>query len=706
FPQALHDLDLHLRQAWVESGYNPKVFVGPLALPKIRFGTWVGGDRDGHPLVTAEVTRQTFQELRQGAIRVLAKALGTLSDQLTMSQHEQPATEELNRAITKLKDELSANSLLTLHPEEPWRQFTLLLREKVLLGLQDKGYATYEELRQDLDILSASLEQIGASRVARLEVFPVIRLTDVYGFHAAVLDIRQNSAFHDLAFSQMLTASGVPDADDFIDSSQDERLPLLETELRSRRPLLPPGTSAGPEADAVLSCFRVLKEYRDKYGFRGIGALIVSMTRGVADLLVIYLFAREVGLWTETPEGPASELHVVPLFETLHDLEIAPAVVQSYLGNPFTARSLRAQARIRGSVRSVQQVMLGYSDSNKDSGILTSQWALFRAQKAIAEVGDKIGIQIRYFHGRGGTISRGAGPTDRFLESLPNRTIRGDLRLTEQGETIAQKYANRVTATYNLELLLAGVTGISLRQENRPDHADAISCIVTKLAAFSRDAYSALLAMPGFLDFFASATPIDALELSSIGSRPSRRTGKRSFGDLRAIPWVFSWTQARFYLPGWYGVGTALTQLKEEESSGYEQLLHLRKDSPFVQFVLTNVETNIFSADRDLMRLYASLCTQREELMLVFTQITKEFELTIRALEEVLGGEAATRRPRFTMTHQIRADALRALHFQQVQLLRQWRAAQAEDDVKASDRLFTDVMVSINAIASGLRTTG
>ncbi|MBV8225096.1 MAG: phosphoenolpyruvate carboxylase, partial [Verrucomicrobia bacterium] len=673
---------------------------------RIRFGTWVGGDRDGHPLVTAEITRETLRELRQTTLNILHDAVGALSRQLTMTRHEQKASEELTEAIARLVDELSADSTLQLRSEEPWRQFSLLIQNKLAKTIDNKGYSSPFELREDLQLLADSLQEIGASRITRSEVLPVIRLVDVFGFHGAVLDIRQNSQFHDRAFVQILDRAGLPESKEFADWDQEQRLPFLEAELRSRRPFLAPGTSIGSEADAVLSCFRVIKEYRDLHGIRGIGSLIISMTRGVADLLLLYLFAREVGLWVETVDGPACPLHVVPLFETIEDLEVAPAVVQKYLSNSFTRRSLALQREARNGTHPVQQVMLGYSDSNKDSGMLTSQGALHCAQEAISGVADALGVQVRYFHGRGGTISRGAGPTHRFLESLPHQTIRGDVRLTEQGETIAQKYGNRSTATYNLELLLAGVTGITLRQRNIREPVDDAGSLVGDLSDFSREAYRELLKMEGFIDFFRSATPIDALELSSIGSRPSRRTGQRSLADLRAIPWVFSWTQSRYYLPGWFGIGTALKRLQGMNAPGFAQVVELRLSSPFLRFVLTNAETNLASAERTLMELYASLCPTGERVKSVFNRIMEEFDLSQAMLKEVLGGDSATRRPRFTMTHQIRADALLTLHTQQVTLLRDWRAASATDDTKSADRLFVDLLVCINAIASGLRTTG
>jgi phosphoenolpyruvate carboxylase len=706
FPSVLKDLDLRLRQAWTDAGYHSDTLVSPSTLPRLRFGTWVGGDRDGHPLVTAEVTRETFRELRRAALQTLLKAVEALSRQLTMTRHEQKVSAELTQRIAKLAAESGGESILQLRPDEPWRQLSLLIHNKLLRTLENQGYTSPFDLRDDLRVLARSLDTIGASRITQTEILPVIRLVDVFGFHGAVLDIRQNSAFHDRAMAQILERAGIPESKSFAGWNQEQRLPFLEAELLSRRPFLAPGTVIGPEADAVLSCFREIRDYRQEFGIRGIGSLIISMTRGVADLLVMNLFAREVGLWVETPEGPACQLHIVPLFETIEDLEIAPRVVQKYLSNAFTRRSLALQRDSRNGHRFVQQVMLGYSDSNKDSGMLTSQWALHRAQESISNVGDSLGVEVRYFHGRGGTISRGAGPTHRFLESLPNRTIRGDLRLTEQGETIAQKYANRSTATYNLELLLAGVTGITLRQRNIREPVDDVASEVGELSAFSRDAYRALLRMEGFIDFYRSATPIDALELSSIGSRPSRRTGQRSLADLRAIPWVFSWTQSRYYLPGWFGIGTALHRLQSSNPEGYNRVVELRQSSPFLRFVLTNAETNLSSAERSLMEKYATLCPPEERLTAVFKRILEEFDLAHSMLREVLGGDSAARRPRFTKTHQIRADALLALHTQQVTLLKDWRAALASDDNDSAERLLVDLLLCINAIASGLRTTG
>ncbi|MBV8585817.1 MAG: phosphoenolpyruvate carboxylase, partial [Verrucomicrobia bacterium] len=674
--------------------------------PRVRFGTWVGGDRDGHPLVTAEVTAETFRELRETAIGTLARAVERLASQLTLSGNHQTVPAELEAGIKRLSADLPTADERSLYREEPWRLFALLVVKKLSQTPSGQGFKSVLELRSELELLSNSLNAVGAQRIATAEVLPIIRMVDVFGFHGAVLDIRQNSQFHDLAMAQILGAAGIRGAEQFAGWSQAERLPLLLEELGSRRPFLAPNVSIGPEADAVLSCYRVVREYRDRHGFRGIGSLIVSMTRGVADLLIVYLFAREIGLWRETPQGPACEIHVVPLFETIEDLKAAPEIMAEYLAVPFVQRSVGLQAELRESESPIQQVMLGYSDSNKDSGLLTSQWALHCAQREISGVAEQAGIQVRYFHGRGGTISRGAGPTHRFLEALPHQTVRGDLRLTEQGETIAQKYGNRITAAYNLEILLAGVTGLTTRQKYAAEPADEVSTIAEKLSALSRTTYRKLLDMPGFMEFFRSATPIDALELSSIGSRPSRRTGQQTLADLRAIPWVFSWTQSRFYLPGWFGLGSAFERLSEEDPIAFERLRALSSGSPFLRFVLTNAETNMFSAEKSIMEMYASLCAETQPVKKVFTTITDEFDRTHRWLPEILGGTSSKRRPRFTKTHEIRAEALLALHVQQVNLLRDWRRSQQDGATKSAEALFADVMLSINAIASGLRTTG
>ncbi len=707
FPPALARLDQRLLQAWQDSGFDPTLLSDPLKLPKVRFGTWVGGDRDGHPLVTAEVTKSTLDDLRLSALVVLHRKLGELAAQLPLSSNFQEFPEILLKPLQALRREnpALADTLRQCHSDEPWRQFVLHLQAKlpvsegkideaeILEG--DLHYTQPAELDAHLALLDRALREGGAARLAESAVSPARRVLDSFGFHLAALDIRQNSRFHDLAIDQLLKAGGFED-DKFSSWDEDRRIAFLQAELSSPRPFLGTGTPVEKEAEAVLSCYAVLRRHITRYGREGVGALIVSMTRRLSDLLAVYLLAREAGLARWTPEGLVCELPVVPLFETLDDLEHAPGIVEEFLAHPVTRRSLRAHGE-----SPVQQVMIGYSDSNKDCGIFASQWTLHQSQQALTAAGKNNGARIRFFHGRGGTISRGAGPTHRFLDALPAGSVGGDLRMTEQGETISQKYGTITSALHNLELLQAGTAGVSLKptQATRDSRFDNICAFLSQA---SRDAYTSLISHPSFMDYFSTATPIDALETSRIGSRPSRRTGQRTLADLRAIPWVFSWNQSRHYLPGWFGVGSALQKLSNDRPEDFDHLQTHLKSSPFLYYVLNNVETNIASADPAIIELYASLVTAPGVLGEILPLILGEFEATRSMMASVFGGELSIRRPRMLKTLELRSAGLRSLHVQQVALLAKWRSAEAD----AREKLLPKVLLSINAIASGLRTTG
>ena len=714
-PDAVTRLDMRLRWAWNELGFTPELLGAPETRPRLSFGTWVGGDRDGHPFVTAKVTGETLQELRLNALLVIHRQLDILAEALPLSSHFQKASSELLDRVAVLRKELGplGEQIIARFPGEPWRQLVLPMQGRLplQLGAADRAwiaesgvrYQRPEEVASDLSILEQSLAEVGGQRLIRETVWPVLRILDVFGFHLAQLDIRQNSRTHDLAMAQLLKAAGVPDGENFPDWSEEKRLELLRRELLSPRPFLGPNNhlGLGPEADAVLSCYDTLREHIREHGREGLGSLIISMTRQLSDLLVIPVLAREAGL-TEWHHGTlSSPLPIVPLFETLDDLERSPKLLKEFLSEPVAKASLD---RRHGHLP-VQQVMIGYSDSNKDCGILASQWGLHEAQEAMTRVAGEEGIALRFFHGRGGTISRGAGPTHLFLDALPPGALQGDHRMTEQGETIAQKYANVSTSTYHLELLLAGVTGISLAGKRSERDIKVCSGIADFLAKASRKAYRNLIEAPGFISFYDQATPIDALESSRIGSRPKRRSGQRSLADLRAIPWVFSWNQCRYYLPGWFGVGSALEALEKEQPEKFKTLQKDLRNYSFLYYVLSNVETNIASSEISIMRDYAELVTDIEIRERIFGMISEEFERTREQLKKVFGGSLDERRPRMGKTLLLRASALALLHEQQIKTIRDWRTAQKENPAKA-EALLPRVLLSINAIASGLRTTG
>ena len=730
FPQVLPMLDQRLRDAWVAAGFDPALLADRNALPRVSFGNWVGGDRDGHPFVTDAVTHETLMRLRTHALRAVRDELSALARKLSISSFQAAPPEMLTQAVNALAARLGADAEagLARNPQESWRQYLNLMLASLPLDADgepvpqpdpQRHYASEDELLADLDLLAESLAAVGPRRLAADDVQPAARKIEAFGFHLAALDVRQNSRFHDAAMAQLLVAADVPDGESFATWSVEQRIALLDEELRTTRPFVRHEQGIGPEADAVLACYRVLHDHIERFGDRGIGSLIVSMTRSVADLLTVYVLAREAGLMKRVEGGMACVLPVVPLLETIDDLKRGPSIVDAFLTHPVTRRSLELlKPRHHGDA--VQQVMIGYSDSNKDGGILASLWSLHNAERQVTDIGHRHGVRIRYFHGRGGTVSRGAGPTHRFMAGLPSGSLQGDLRLTEQGEVIAQKYANPMTALYNLELLQAGTASHTLGALNRAEAADQptptpptpasageqLAPIIDRLYDHSLAAYQQLVRSDDFVRFFSETTPIDLIEHSSIGSRPARRTGQRTFDDLRAIPWVFSWSQSRYLLTGWYGVGSALERLKRDDGEAFGLLArHAVTFMPF-RYVATNASTAVAIADRQIMKQYASLVADQALADHYLEQIIAELDRTKRMLEELYGQKLAERRPRMYTMIGFRNQRLRPLHMTQIDQLRTWRRLKQQGRDDEARAMLADMLLVLNAIASGLGTTG
>lgn len=699
FPEVIPRLDDRLRSAWEYAGFDPSL-LDSAALPRVSFGTWVGGDRDGHPFVTAAVTGETLNRLHEQAVTLIDTLLSELAMRLSLSDrlHEIPPAMAAWVASTATALGTAGRRAVERNPEESFRQCVNLIRARLPGGEASSAYGNAAEALSDLALLGGWLEDIGATRLARNDLDPVVRVVQTFGFHLATLDIRQNSRFHDLAVGQLLAAAGIPDGGSFGSWDEQKRREVLTVELASPRSLSAVDVSFGAEADAVLSCYRVLRRHIDERGADGIGSLIVSMTRSVSDLLVVYLLAKEAGLVEVDETGLRCLLPVVPLFETIDDLEASPLILAEFLQHDVTRRTLAAQAP--EGTAPFQQVMIGYSDSNKDGGILASLWGLYRAQETLAAVGDTAGVAIHFFHGRGGTISRGAGPTHRFLRALPPGSLSGVLRVTEQGETISQKYANRITAEHHLELLLAGAAGATIGTRATRFTPRHLEPVLDRLAVASRVAYGDLLHRDGFVEFFRQATPVDVIERSSIGSRPARRTGQPTIADLRAIPWVFAWSQSRYFLSGWYGLGTALSELQSTHIEEYLELLSHVFDWPPLHYVVSNAATSIASTDPELMEQYAGLVDDRTVRDRFLGPILEERRRTNAMLEEIYAGPLHLRRPNTWRALELRAPALRPLHERQIALIRQWRAD--PDD----EALLSDLLVTVNAIAGGLGSTG
>ena len=715
FPEVFELHDRTLLQAWSEAGFETETLKNYRSMPRMSLGSWVGGDRDGHPLVTPEITKFTLERLRSEALILTNQRLNQLADSLSIYTEKEKLSPEIQKRKSQLEKQipnLAGNNHFQSASREPFRQFVLLLIEKLpakqntsgnaKLSTKEWSYSNSDQLIADLEILLRALSAWGAPMLAVNEVNKALRFVQTFGFHLAHLDVRQNSEFYQKAFLGLLedvehssfskTSNGLPEKE------------FLLQELLQYRPFTHSYSGNTAETSNALGYLTVLAEHIRKYGPNALGSMIVSMTKKVEDLFTFYLLAREAGLYLKTENGPACQLPIVPLFETIDDLHRAPAILDEFLAHPVTQNTLRLQALRKGYKKPVAEVMIGYSDSNKDGGILSSLWHLYEGQHELAKIGRKYDVDIRFFHGKGGSISRGAGPIHWFLKSLPPDSLCGKLRLTEQGETIERKYANKVNAAFNLELLASGTLRNTLL--NTHSYDQQLFDLVGFMAHESFTSYNTLTRHPSFIRFFEQATPIDVIETSKIGSRPSRRTNQRTLTDLRAIPWVFSWTQSRVNITSWYGVGSTLQLLKEKYPEKYSLLKQLLVSHPLLRYILTNVDSGLAATDPKIIELYASLVEEEQIKTDILPLILAEYELTKYLLAELLEKPARDRRKNHFYSTQLRAVALNLMHQVQVNALQQWRTDKDTEDTESANRQNIVLLKTINAVANALGSTG
>lgn len=716
FPEVVQLLNRRLVQAWEFSGFDTAPMITANNFPELKFGTWIGGDRDGHPLVTADVTKQTLHKLRVNALITIEKELHRLADDLSFYYEIAELPKRLLDRFKSLVADAGNNtkSLISASKNEAFKLIVQLYINKLpittgfspMLKTENrKGtYDNSKQLIDDLELLKLALLEANFNDLAHLSANRSIYFVKTFGFHLAELDIRQNSRYYHLALQQLVEKSDPFHCKNMEWTAASKKL-LLEKELKSARPFTQDYSTLETESKNTIECFQLLNSHISKYANYSIGSLIVSMTKGVNDLLTVYILAREAGL-TFFKETMVIKLPVVPLFETIQDLIDSPAILEEYFSYPEVQNSLEHQRIAQNLPVKTQEVMIGYSDSNKDGGILASAWFLYKAQKEITEVGRKFGINIKFFHGKGGSISRGAGPIHWFLRSLPHGTLSGNLKITEQGESIEKKFANKINAVYNLELMVAGNTLNTLLHETPEEDGDDIAEIMEFMGQESFNTYTKLLENPHFLEFYQEATPIDVIEQSKIGSRPSRRTGKRSFSDLRAIPWVFSWGQSRYHITSWYGVGSTLEKMKEQFPDKYNKLKKLIPKNQFVRYVLTNVDTSLASTDKEIMKLYGGLVKNTETRSLVLNLLLHEFDKTQQLMGELLGRPMKERRKSHYYSTQLRAEALNTLHNYQVHYISKWREQQDSNETEENKEMLSQLLLSVNAIANAMGTTG
>ncbi|HEV7467458.1 MAG TPA: phosphoenolpyruvate carboxylase [Candidatus Dormibacteraeota bacterium] len=677
----------------------------PATARPLRFGTWVGGDRDGNPAVTPQVTLTVLQLLHERAISNLVAVLDGLISDLSSSTRVVSVSAELTRSLAEERIALPQvyERYGVLNAHEPYRLKCSYIRQRLLDSrerLADRrarplspGYRNREELLADLAVIDRSLRENRAGVVAEGSLGRAVRMAATFGMHLATMDVRENAAKLHAALEALFDQVGEVDAG-YASLSGEQRCRLLATELGSRRPLIAPTTVLDQPLASTLEIFTAIRTALDRFGDEVIDHFIVSMTRGAEDVLAAAVLAREAGL-VDVPRGVA-RIGFVPLLETITELRQAGDILERLLAVP----AYRRLVAMRGEV---QEVMLGYSDSNKEAGITTSQWEIHRAQRALRDVCERHGVMLRLFHGRGGTVGRGGGPTHDAILAQPYGTLAGRIKVTEQGEVITEKYGVPALARYNLERGIAAVLEASLlHRESRVD-AEVLTRWDATMDVVSDGAfrcYRTLVESPGLMAYFLTATPVEELDALNIGSRPARRPGgDASLDHLRAIPWVFGWNQSRHIIPGWYGLGSGL--VAGREAGRWETVEEMYASWHFFRTFVSNVETTLAKADMAIAGHYARTLVD-PSLHPILNLIVAEYERTTAEVLRLTGQRhLLERNPELQQTIGVRQTYLDPICSLQVALLARLRAAELPEPA-----LRRALLLTVNCIATGLRNTG
>lgn len=668
--------------------------------PILRPGSWIGGDRDGNPNVTAEVVRLATGEASFTALDHYFSELAALEEELSMSARLVRTSDELTALADKCVDPARA--------DEPYRRALRAIRGRLTstaaeildrqpeheLDLGLPRYLTSRDLLADLDVVDASLRGNGSAVIADDRLAVLRESVRVFGFHLCGLDMRQNSDVHEEVIAELLAWAGVHP--DYRSLAERDRVELLAAELATRRPLVKPDAElselARKELDIVAAAARAVRVF----GPLAVPNYIISMCESVSDFLEAAVLLKEAGLLDVSATPCYAPVGIVPLFETIEDLQRGASVLEAALDVP----AYRAAVSARGDN---QEVMLGYSDSNKDGGYLAANWALYRAELDLVASARKTGIRLRLFHGRGGTVGRGGGPSYEAILAQPPGAVNGSLRLTEQGEVIAAKYAEPQSAHRNLETLLAATLEATLLDvEGLGDDADPAYRVLDDLAARARRAYSELVHdTPGFVDYFKASTPVSEIGALNIGSRPTSRKPTTSIADLRAIPWVLAWSQSRVMLPGWYGTGTAF----EEYIAGGDEQLQVLQDLyrrwPFFRTVLSNMAQVLAKSDMGLAARYSELVEDETLRRRVFDKIVAEHGRTIRMHKLITGhDDLLADNPALARSVFNRFPYLEPLNHLQVELLRRYRSGDTDELVQRG------ILLTMSGLATALRNSG
>lgn len=646
--------------------------------PIIQFGSWIGGDRDGNPNVTPQVTLDTMVTLREAARRAYMEDIAYLRDRLTQSADE-----------VTVADALRDNFKLNGHyPDEIYRQVMDIIYHR----LENDKYRDGDALLHDLNLVDESLRANGSVHSADGTLRWLRRKVRLFGLHLVPLDIREDSRLHRAALTEIFARYGI--VYDFEALSERDKQAILTREIASQRPLVPVVPDFSEPTNRIIETWRMIAKAYRRYGTQVIDTYIASMSQTPSDVLTMLLFASEAGV--------AQHIDIVPLFETVDDLNNAPEVMETLFNNPEYAKHLQHRQTHDGRLR--QQIMIGYSDSNKDGGYISSNWSLYTAQDTLAKVCQQHGIALELFHGRGGSIGRGGGPTNRAILAQPPESMTGEIKITEQGEVIAYRYSNRGIAWRHLGQVLHAAlmaVGAPTRIPVTQEWAEAM----TFLEEYSRVEYrNFVYETEGFLTYWQQATPINELSDMNIGSRPAKRK-KGGFEAIRAIPWVFSWMQSRAIIPSWYGVGHALTAFQDASTGNIDVLRTMYRDWPFFRALIENVELDVAKADMEIASIYADLVEDVQLRGEIFDRIRTEHARTAAMICEITGHkELLNRIPVIKRSIDGRNPYVDPVNFIQAELLRELRRLTPGTDEHQA--VLREVLATVSGIAAGMKTTG
>jgi phosphoenolpyruvate carboxylase len=666
---------------------------GPLPA-SFQLGSWVGGDRDGNPFVGADTLEYALRRQGQIAIDWLLRELNALGAELSISDEFGQASGALLRLAQAGGDNNPHRA------DEPYRRVLagsyarLAATRARLLGfgpvlppsMGAPAYAAPIELANDLEVVAKSLEQNHAADLAQGRLLDLREAVSTFGFHLAVVDLRQNSDVHERVVAELLASAGV--VADYLGLPESRRTAVLVAELGSPRLLRSPYRDYGPETTRELEIVDAAARLRRQFGPGAIENYVISKAASVSDMLEVAILLKEAGLFTPG-EAPACALRIVPLFETIDDLRASASVMAAWFDLALAKAILEGQGRL-------QEVMIGYSDSNKDGGYVTSNWEIRTALNGLLALGSARGIDMRFFHGRGGAVGRGGGSSFEAIQAQPAGAVRRGIRITEQGEVVSSKYGHPEGGLMNLETIAAATLMADVAHED--DAADgAAGELLATLSEEARAAYRDLVyETPGFEDYFRQSTPVREIAELKIGSRPASRTASSGIADLRAIPWVFSWSQSRVMLPGWYGFGSATAGSMRREA-----LATLHAASPFFRSVVSNMEMVLAKSSLTIAARYAELVTDRELAQTIFQRIEAEWVASRDAVLAITGqGALLENNPRLAQSIRLRLPYIDPLNVLQVELLRRHRAGEADDDIGRG------IHMSINGVSAGLRNSG